>query len=294
MIAVALATDAREGREEGCADMGESNSGRRSRALGTRGRVMSCLANGEITDPKGMASTALAEAIGYPGSSAAFAQLLSGMERSGLIEREIRGKRTYRIAPTAAAGRSRPAGTRRQAGEPGPPMAAGRGGRRAAADDASGKDLGRDLAAAAASGAVGFDYDELARRLLVQLVRRLAIAPAGGQPPGPGEVPEPAGTGLADTGAAGAGAEDAALRQTVASLEQKLATAASRQRRLTEENAQLREQLQAARQSLAQDEERASAGRIAGQLGSAEVLLLERLLSASREQADQGEEAGAG
>ena len=292
MIAVALVTDVRDGREEGCVDMGESNSGRRSRALGTRGRVMSCLANGEITDPKGMASTALAEAIGYPGSSAAFAQLLSGMERSGLIEREIRGKRTYRIAPTAAAGRSRPAGTRRQAGEPGPPMAAGRGGRRAAADDASGKDLGRDLAAAA-SGAVGFDYDELARRLLVQLVRRLAIAPAG-QPPGPGEVPEPAGTGLADTGAAGAGAEDAALRQTVASLEQKLATAASRQRRLTEENAQLREQLQAARQSLAQDEERASAGRIAGQLGSAEVLLLERLLSASREQADQGEEAGAG
>ncbi len=309
MIAVALVTDARAGREEGWADMGEPDSGRRTRALGTRGRVMSCLAaNGEITDPKGMASTTLAEAIGYPGSSAAFAQLLSGMERSGLIEREIRGKRTYRIAPTAAAGRSRPAGTRRRAGKPGPPTAAGRGGRGAGAEEASGKDLGRDLAAAA-SGAVGFDYDELARRLLVQLVRRLAIAPGGGQPPGPGEVPEPAGTGRADTGRAGTGlagtglagtglagtgAQDAALRQAVASLEQKLATVQSSQRRLTEENAQLREQLQAARQSLAQAEERASAGRIAGQLGSAEVMLLERLLSASREQADQQEEAGAG
>ena len=45
-----------------------------------------------------MASTQLAAAVGYPGSSVAFAQLLSGMERSGLIEREVRGKRTYRIS----------------------------------------------------------------------------------------------------------------------------------------------------------------------------------------------------
>ena len=81
--------------------MGGRNPGRRTRALGTRGRVLSYLADGEIGDPKGMASTVLAEAVGYPGSSAAFAQLLSGMERSGLIEREIRGKRTYRIAATA-------------------------------------------------------------------------------------------------------------------------------------------------------------------------------------------------
>ena len=52
-----------------------------------------------------MASTRLAEAVGYPGSSVAFAQLLSGMERDGLINREVRGKRTYRItlsAPPAA------------------------------------------------------------------------------------------------------------------------------------------------------------------------------------------------
>src|SRR5450755_4319357 len=74
-------------------------SGSRERAVGTRDRVMSHLAaSGEIRDATGMASTALAEAIGYPGSSVAFAQLLSGMERSGLIEREVRGKRTYRIA----------------------------------------------------------------------------------------------------------------------------------------------------------------------------------------------------
>src|SRR6516165_3333214 len=86
-------------------DMGGRDPGRRTRALGTRDRVLSCLADGEISDPKGMASTVLAEAVGYPGSSAAFAQLLSGMERSGLIEREIRGKRTYRITATAAGSR---------------------------------------------------------------------------------------------------------------------------------------------------------------------------------------------
>ena len=48
-----------------------------------------------------MASTRLAEAVGYPGSSVAFAQLLSGMERDGLINREVRGKRTYRITLSA-------------------------------------------------------------------------------------------------------------------------------------------------------------------------------------------------
>jgi DNA-binding PadR family transcriptional regulator len=69
-----------------------------------RDRVMSHLrAVGEVRDPGGLASTALAEAIGYPGSSVAFAQLLSAMERSGLIEREIRGRRTYRIGLAGAA-----------------------------------------------------------------------------------------------------------------------------------------------------------------------------------------------
>ena len=70
----------------------------RKRAVGTRERIMAYLAEvGELYDANGMASTQLAAAVGYPGSSVAFAQLLSGMERSGLIAREVRGKRTYRI-----------------------------------------------------------------------------------------------------------------------------------------------------------------------------------------------------
>jgi hypothetical protein len=44
---------------------------------------------GEIRDGGGMVSTVLAKEIGYPGSSIAFAQLWSGMERSGLIQREV-------------------------------------------------------------------------------------------------------------------------------------------------------------------------------------------------------------
>ena len=218
------------------------------------------------------------------------------MERTGLIEREIRGKRTYRIVADRRP-RSRPARpTRRAQARP-----AGRAGRPAAADGA-GHDIGRDLAAA--SAVPGFDYDELARRLLVQLVRRLAVPAADRLPPGPAEgtasgrpVQAPAGPdpGPADSRPGDPGVDDAGLRQAVASLEQKLASAQSRQRKLTAENARLRQQLQAAQRSLAQAEERAGAGHLAGQLGSAEVLLLERLLSASRGQAAQQEdEAGAG
>src|SRR5215831_13373400 len=77
---------------------GIQRTGVRRRAVGTRDRIVAHLADiTEITDPAGMASTRLAEAVGYPGSSVAFAQLLSGMERDGLIAREVRGKRTYRI-----------------------------------------------------------------------------------------------------------------------------------------------------------------------------------------------------
>src|ERR1700730_15014513 len=80
------------------ADVGDRKRASRKRAVGTREHIVAYLTdNAELFDPGGMASTRLAAAVGYPGSSVAFAQLLSGMERSGLIEREVRGKRTYRI-----------------------------------------------------------------------------------------------------------------------------------------------------------------------------------------------------
>lgn len=98
-----------------------------------------------------MASTRLAEAVGYPGSSVAFAQLLSGMERDGLINREVRGKRTYRITLSA-------------------PPAARLAAETARADDARTVPM--------AFPAV-IDYDELADRVIMRLLRRLTeLSPA--------------------------------------------------------------------------------------------------------------------
>jgi hypothetical protein len=120
-------------------------AGSRRRAVGTRDRIIAHLALvAEVADGTGMASTRLAEAVGYPGSSVAFAQLLSGMERDGLISREVRGKRTYRIALSAQ-------------------RAPARGGEPLRAE-------GRGLPAFPGS----VDYDELADRVIVRLVRRLA------------------------------------------------------------------------------------------------------------------------
>ena len=215
---------------------------------------------GEIRDEAGMASTVLAAEVGYPGSSIAFAQLLSGMERSGLIEREVRGKRTYRI--TAVAGpAAQPGRTARRA------TRSGQAARGAAAAVLAEPEGGRHLAAA---GPGDFDYDELARRLLVQVVRRLASAP--------GEERAPA---------------DAALEQTVAGLEQELASVRTLHGTIAAENAQLREQLGAARRSLALGQDRTSSRQVAGQLDAAEVGLLERLLAPSGAE-DGHQNAGTG
>jgi hypothetical protein len=125
----------------------------RRRAVGTRDRIIAHLALvAEIADGGGMASTRLAEAVGYPGSSVAFAQLLSGMERDGLINREVRGKRTYRITLSAQPAR----------------LAA---------------DSGRAAQAALPPVKVAFpaviDYDELADRVIMRLLRRLTeMSPA--------------------------------------------------------------------------------------------------------------------
>lgn len=133
----------------------------RRRAVGIRDRVIAHLAAvPEIADPAGMASATLAEAVGYPGSSVAFAQLLSGMERDGLIAREVRGKRTYRITLAAAASAKRPV--------PGLGLA----------DAARAAAAGTVASAAPVHFPAGIDYDELARRLLVQVIRRLTATSA--------------------------------------------------------------------------------------------------------------------
>lgn len=135
------------------------------KAVGTRDRVVGWLAaNGGVEDPSGMASTALARAIGYPGSSIAFAQLLSSMERSGLIEREVRGKRTYGVTLTEQ-GKER-ATTIIGAGPRGEAL------RRPSALGTPSVDPAPAERHAPAEKVV--DYDELARRMLYQVARRLA------------------------------------------------------------------------------------------------------------------------
>jgi len=145
---------------EGAA-VGDENRVVRKRATGTREQVVAYLTETrELFDKDGMASTRLAAAVGYPGSSVAFAQLLSGMERSGVIKREVRGKRTYRITLGDVEGF-------------GPTPRSGAAGSGAAGPGTAGS----GTAGSAGPGLAGgqeFDYDELARRLLVHVVRALA------------------------------------------------------------------------------------------------------------------------
>jgi len=234
--------------------------------VGTRERIIAYLAEtGELFDANGMASTQLAAAVGYPGSSVAFAQLLSGMERSGLIEREVRGKRTYRIALGPARAAS-PGGAARATGRTAPVGAM------------AGASAGPSAGAGGAAG--GFDYDELARRLLVQVVRRLAATDGGA-------------SGLKGSAAAAGqptASDPSVLQETVSSLKYELATAWTKHGKLAEENVRLREQLQAAQRSLAMAAEQVRRLPTGTDLNSNEVMLLQRLLT-SEPAADGADES---
>jgi hypothetical protein len=271
------------------ADVGVGKRTARKRAVGTREHIIAYLTEvNELFDANGMASTQLAAAVGYPGSSVAFAQLLSGMERSGLIEREVRGKRTYRIS-LGLAHAIGPGGTARSAGYPEVAMAVGTAG-----------------VGGSGIGAAAFDYDELARRLLVQVVRRLAAAepeaghldrsaPEGLAPDGAAS----AGAGTAGAGQAGAGpdrvgADWLALQETVSGLEYELATAWTKHGKLAEENVRLREQLRAAQRSLALAVERIRRLPAGTDLDRSEVVLLQRLLASGGPDSQVGADGLAG
>jgi len=237
----------------------------RKRAVGTRKHIVAYLAEvHELFDAHGMASTQLAAAVGYPGSSVAFAQLLSGMERSGLIQRDVRGKRTYRISLGDADLAHADLVAHADLGD----ADLGDAGLGDAGDAAAGTAGTAGLAGTkvinGASGPAGFDYDELARRLLVQLVRRLAAAePDATTPPGASEL------------------HPSVLRAMVTGLEYELASAWTKQGELAEENVRLREELKAAQRSLALAAERAGRpGRapITTDLDNDEVVVLQRLL----------------
>lgn len=128
-----------------------------------RSRIRQYLATaGPLDEPSGHATTALKEAIDYEGSSVAFIQLIAAMDRDGEIEREIRGKRTYRIT-----------GTGHSAVGIGAPVYASGGTARVEAATTDG-----------GSAVVEIDYDRLARALV-----REFLSVAGGQVAEP-EAPE--------------------------------------------------------------------------------------------------------
>ncbi|HZU79948.1 MAG TPA: hypothetical protein VE991_08525 [Acidimicrobiales bacterium] len=112
-----------------------------------RSRVIDYLvANGPIEDKSGRATSRLKEAVGYPGGDAGFIRIVGLMADAGEILREVRGKRTYRIAAPEGAVASSPA--------PAPESSSGDG---------------------------ELDYDELAASLLARVANVLsAPQPAGG------------------------------------------------------------------------------------------------------------------
>jgi hypothetical protein len=296
------------------ADVGVGRKTARKRAVGTREHIIAYLSEAdELFDANGMASTQLAAAIGYPGSSVAFAQLLSGMERSGLIEREVRGKRTYRIS----LGLTHAAGAGRAARVPSGIAASGvAGGARGAGASAAGASAAGVVGGGAGpgdlgdeTGTAGFDYDELARRLLVQVVRRLAAADPEASPrdrsapEGSAADRSAADRSAADRSAADRSAADrsaadrsaldrSALKETVTGLEYELAAAWVKHGKLAEENVRLREQLKAAQRSLALAAERVRRLPVSTDLDSSEVVLLQRLLASGGAESpdDSGQE----
>ena len=268
--------------------MGVGKKTARKRAVGTRERIVAYLTEvTELFDANGMASTQLAAAVGYPGSSVAFAQLLSGMERSGLIEREVRGKRTYRISLGSAHAIGSGGGVRASA-VPGVAMAAGVRGIGGGIGGVGGEagSNGVDI------GAAGFDYDELARRLLVQVVRRLAATEPEASHSAPDRpVPDP------DRSVPDRPVPDpdrSVLQETVSGLEYELAAAWTKHGELAEENVRLREQLRAAQRSLALAAERVRRLSVSTDLDRSEVVLLQRLLASANSGDPGGDGSGTG
>jgi regulator of replication initiation timing len=250
------------GEDEERRAVAQELTARKGKTVGTRDRVVTWLAaSGAVDDPSGMASASLARSIGYPGSSIAFAQLLSGMERSGLITRDVRGKRTYRVELTEA-------GRERAAGSPGVPRRTPMLGRSTEVVPSRGASTG--VRAAEVDELV--DYDELARRLLRQVARRLVGTDEGEREAVAGDR-ERAGGGAVDT-----------LEQRVSALESELSAARAARMALEEKNEQLRVDLERIRSALDVEGVRSQPVRTlasppAEEIDHREIALLRQLLS---------------
>ncbi len=69
------------------------------RDQGVRNRIVEYLAqHGAVEDSSGKATAVLKQAIAYEGTDAGFTQVVAAMAKAGMLDRRIKGKRTYRIA----------------------------------------------------------------------------------------------------------------------------------------------------------------------------------------------------
>lgn len=174
-----------------------------------RQRVIDYLVDhGPVNDDSGRATSRLKDAVGYQGGDAGFIRIVGLMADSGEIERQVRGKRTYRIsvseaARTASASRPRPAAAPDAAASP-------RQGPNGAPDGE-------------------MDYDELAASLLARVARTLSAGEAG--------------TSAGDQ-AAWARRRLDQLEAKVVSLQRDLARARAETQTVSEERDELRAQLE--------------------------------------------------
>ena len=135
-----------------------------ARDQSVRNRVLAYLAeHGAIEDVSGKATSVLKQAIAYEGTDAGFTQVVAAMAKAGLLDRHIKGKRTYRISSNAGANGSRPA------------PAPGDGDKGAMDYDELAAALLARVTRAAAAPVEGTDATTWARRRLEQLEARNAV-----------------------------------------------------------------------------------------------------------------------
>jgi hypothetical protein len=217
------------------------NSNGSSRHAGSekRRQVMAYLAaNGEIFDERGLAARRLGEGIGSESTAAGLAQLLAAMEKAGQIRREIRGKRTYRIA----LGPNADAALVAASGGQGPSTAAAPS---PAAQGPATVPTGSIPAVAAAAASVAsmippnaeVDYDELALALLRRVARAMSD-------------PNTADLAASSLGTARAQRRIVTLERRLSEMERSLARANAETVRIGGENADLQARLEAASQTI--------------------------------------------
>jgi hypothetical protein len=119
-----------------------------ARDQSVRNRIVAYLSeHGAVEDSSGKATSVLKQAIAYEGTDAGFTQVVAAMAKAGLVTRQIRGKRTYRISHSTSTSTS---------------TSTSNGGVRSAFPRTNGSDEGL------------LDYDELAAALLAQATRAAA------------------------------------------------------------------------------------------------------------------------